>query len=152
MHLFLLSASKLLSALKQTNSLACAGTETRLSMDCKASVGQLKAPEQAQASHGPDLAIDDFLSRAVAWILQDYILIPTNPHTPQLPLMTQWPCIPLPLTSVWQIFPVGLVQVCAKLHLLSLRRKIRQVLRLQMPDPWTLSSHWRGFIWQSCMC
>lgn len=35
-------------------------------MDCKASLGELKAPEKAASTaHGPDLAIDDFLARAV---------------------------------------------------------------------------------------
>lgn len=42
------------------------GTVERLVMDCKASLGELKAPEKAASTaHGPDLAIDDFLARAV---------------------------------------------------------------------------------------
>lgn len=44
-----------------------AGGKGGMVMDCKASVNSLKAPEQSSAApHGPDLAIDDFLARAVA--------------------------------------------------------------------------------------
>jgi len=36
-------------------------------LDCKASLNKLRIPERsAAAAHGPDLAIDDFLARAVA--------------------------------------------------------------------------------------
>lgn len=44
----------------------CAGSTDTLTMDCKASLGKLKAPEKTESvAHGPDLAIDDFLARAV---------------------------------------------------------------------------------------
>ncbi len=43
-----------------------AGVSDALALDCKASLSLLKVPEKAAAAAiGPDLALDDFLARAV---------------------------------------------------------------------------------------